>query len=504
MKPLIRPLIAAAIVLTAFLAPVPEAQAAIGAATRELQNSFISVAKELKPAVVNIRVERSEGNPDVQYMDPFGGEEGPFGDFFRKFFKEHPNMPKGKRFKGPKSPFKSEGAGSGVLFDANGTILTNNHVVKGASKITVKLSDNREFKAKVIGQDPQTDLAVIRIEAPAGLSVAKFADSDKVEVGQFAMAIGNPMGLEQTVTVGVVSAVGRSGIGASPIEDFIQTDAGINPGNSGGPLVNLDGEVIGINTLIFTAPGAGIGFAIPSNLARRVAEQISTKGSVERPYVGITMAPITPELAEHYNLADKTGTVIMEVNKETPGGKAGLQQMDLIRSIDGKPMSSSNDVQKYVLSKNVGDTLDFKVLRGSEEKSIPVKLERMPKSFGLRNAEDMAGDNDDKAADEEEKPHEKLGFSFQKLTPDLRKALGADDGKQGVVVTDVDDGSAAEEGGLLEKDIITQVNNQTVVDELTLRKALKAGNPAKKSSVFVVIRDGSPLFLVIPEEAAKK
>ena len=504
MKRLFYPILTTILIVVALLGNAPAAQAAIGPATRELQNSFVSVAKELKPSVVHLRVERSENHPDIQGFNPFGDEDGPFGDFFRKFFKEHPNMPKGKKFRVPRSPFKSEGAGSGVILDANGTILTNNHVVKGATKITVKLADSREFKAKVIGQDPQTDLAVIRIEAPTGLTVAKFADSDKVEVGQFAMAIGNPMGLEQTVTVGVVSAVGRSGLGASPIEDFIQTDAGINPGNSGGPLVNLDGEVIGINTLIFTAPGAGIGFAIPSNLARRVAEQIITKGSVERPYVGITMSPITPELADHYNLSDKSGTVIMEVNKDTPAGKAGLMQMDLIRSIDGKPMTSSNDVQKYVLSKNVGDILNFKVLRGSEEKTVPVKLERMPKSFGLRDAEDMVENPEEQPRAEEEKPHEKLGFSFQKLTPDLRKALGIEDGKQGVIVTEVEEGSPAEEGGLLEKDVITQVNNRPVTDELSLRQALKAGNAAKKSSVFVVIRDGSPLFLVIPEETAKK
>ncbi|MBF0546648.1 MAG: Do family serine endopeptidase [Candidatus Riflebacteria bacterium] len=474
-------------------------------AARELQNNFISVAKELKPSVVNIRVEKSEeGNGNAQlFGTPFDQlpDGSPFDDLIKKFFKEYP---KGKRFKSPKSPFKSEAAGSGVILDSKGIILTNNHVVKGATNIMVKLSDGKELKAKVVGKDPQSDLAIIKVEPTSPLQAAKFADSDKVEVGQWAIAIGNPMGLEQTVTIGVVSAVGRSGIGASPIEDFIQTDAGINPGNSGGPLVDLDGNVIGINTLIYAAPGAGIGFAIPSNIAKRVANQISEKGSVERPYMGITMAPITPELAEHFNLPDKNGTVIMELNPNTPAEKAGLKQMDIIRGVDGHEMATSNEVQKYVLNKNVGETINLKILRNGTEKEIPVKLERMPKSFGLRDPEDVEETEESKGGEKEIPPKEKLGFSFKSITPELKKSLKIDKEKQGLVVTEIEENSPAEKGGLIEQDVITQVNGQAVSDEDSLKKALRAGNPTKKSSVFVVLREGTPMFLVIPEKTDEK
>ncbi|MBF0407175.1 MAG: Do family serine endopeptidase [Candidatus Riflebacteria bacterium] len=473
-------------------------------AARDIQKSFIDVAKSLKPSVVNIRVERSEQDSgSMQFNgDPFSAPEGtPFGDLFKKFFKEAPNS-KGKKFKMPQSPFKSEAAGSGVVVDPKGIILTNNHVVKGASNITVKLSDGRELKATIVGRDPQTDLAVIKVESKTPLQAASFADSEKVEVGQWAIAIGNPMGLEQTVTVGVVSAVGRSGIGASPIEDFIQTDAGINPGNSGGPLVDLDGNVIGINTLIFAAPGAGIGFSIPSNMAKRVSTQITETGSVERPYIGITMAPVTPELAEHFGLPDKKGTVIMEINPDTPAAKAGLKQMDIIKSIDGKELNNSNEVQKYVLSKAVGVQIKVKILRNGSEKEIPVKLEKMPKSFGLRDSDDI----EESAAetpegDESANSPKKLGFSFKPLTPEMKKKLRIDEEKNGLLVTEVESGSPAEKGGLLEQDVITQVNGETVKDEESLKNALNSGDSKKKSSVFVVIREGSPLFIVVPENS---
>ncbi|MBF0501149.1 MAG: Do family serine endopeptidase [Candidatus Riflebacteria bacterium] len=469
-------------------------------AAREMQNAFIVVARELRPSVVNIRVERSESAQEGPSMDLFGApEDSPFGDFFNKFFKEHPGK---HHFKTPHSPFKSEGAGSGVIFDEKGTILTNNHVVKGATTITVKLQDGRELKAKVVGQDPQSDLAVVRVESPTPLPAAKFADSDGVQVGEWAIAIGSPMGLEQTVTVGVVSAVGRSGLGASPIEDFIQTDAGINPGNSGGPLVDIDGNVMGINTLIFNAPGAGIGFAIPSNMCKRVAAQIVSSGSVERPYVGITMSAVTPELAEHYSLPDKNGTVVMEVSPNTPASKAGLQQMDIIRSIDDKPMNSSNDVQKLVLSHKVDDVLQLKILRAGAEKTLAVKLERMPRTFGLKDPEDLAETPKAKEKADEPEPQEKLGFVYKKLTPEVCKSMRLEESIKGLLVTEIEEGSSADRGGLQESDVITQVNNQPVSDEASLKTALKAGNTTKKSSVFVVMREGSPMFLVIPEEAA--
>lgn len=470
------------------------------AAAKELQNCFINIAKTLKPSVVNIRVERNDNQTSIKWLDPYNNspDESPFDDLFKKFFKQSPNQKKhGKPSPIPKGPqYKSEAAGSGVIFDTKGTILTNNHVVKGASKITVKLSDGREFQAKVVGKDPQSDLAIVKIEATTPLQPAKFANSDNVQVGEWCMAIGNPMGLEQTITVGVVSAVGRSGLGASPIEDFIQTDAGINPGNSGGPLVDLEGNVIGINTLIFAAPGAGIGFAIPSSMANRVATQIVSQGSVERPYIGITMQGITAELAEHFSLKDKNGAVVMELSPEAPAAKAGLQQMDIIRSVDGQNMVSTSDVQKFVLGKKIGDIIQVKILRNGSEKVIPIKLEKMPKTFGLNDPEDLI---EEKQPEKEIASNKKLGFSYQQLTPELAKSLDLEK-KKGLLVSEIEENSSAEKGGLQVQDLITQVNGQQITDEASLLSAIKSGESSKKSAVFVVIREGSPMFLVIPNE----
>lgn len=479
------------------------ASAEPGQAARELQMAFTTVARTLKPSVVNIRVERTEGGLRGQGSgkeDEEQLQDTPFEDLFRDFFK---NMPRGRNF-GPKAPFKSEAAGSGVIFDSKGTILTNNHVVKGASSITVKFHDGKEAKAVMIGQDPQSDLAVIRVDVDYPLQAAPLADSDKVEVGQWCMAIGSPLGLEQSVTVGVVSALGRSGIGATAIEDFIQTDASINPGNSGGPLVDLDGRVIGINTLIFTAPGSGIGFAIPSNMAGRVASQIVEKGSVERPYIGISMQAVTPELAEHFSLTDKNGAVVMEVNPNTPSAKAGLQQMDIIRAIDGKEVKATNDVQKYILGRQVGDTVIFDILRNGEKKTVKILLERMPRTFGLRDPEDMMHQEEKaEGKNEAERPYMSLGFTFKILTPDVATAMRLER-KSGLVVMEVREGTPSYEAGLQPRDVITQVNGKSVTDEDSLVAALKTPSGAKKSSVFVVLRDGTPLFLVVSAESEKK
>ncbi|NLI75483.1 MAG: PDZ domain-containing protein [Candidatus Riflebacteria bacterium] len=472
--------------------------AQVPASVKEMQDTFIRVAKTLKPSVVNIRVERVGRQGGFPGFNPDDEDEGdgqggtPYDDFFRHFFKQ---MPRGRRFPAP--PFKAEAAGSGVVFDAKGIILTNNHVVKGATSIFVKFADGTELKAEIIGQDPQSDLAVIRVDSPKPLTPARFGDSEKVEVGQWCIAVGNPMGLEQTVTVGVVSAVGRSGIGASPIEDFIQTDASINPGNSGGPLVDLEGNVIGINTLIFTAPGSGIGFAIPSGMASRVAQQIVDHGAVERPFIGISMQPLSRELADHFNLKDKDGAVVMDLVPDGPAAKAGLRQMDIIRSIDGKAMGSTNDVQKYVLGRTIGEKIAIKVLRNGSEKELEVKLEKMPRTYGLRNPEDLAGETAKPPRAGTAGVLKKWGFSVQGLTPELAKELGIDR-KDGLVVTDVQAGTPAAQGGLEAEDLITQVNGVPVKDEATLIEALAKGSSGKKTAVFVVVRDGNPMFLVVP------
>lgn len=452
-----------------------------------LQKAFIDVAKRLKPSVVNIRVEKTSENK-IRWSTPDGDAEGGVEEFFKKFFKAP-----GFKMPAPEE-FKTQAAGSGVIIDADGTILTNNHVVKGASTITVKLNDETEVPASIVGQDPQTDLAVIRIETKQPLVAATFADSDKVEVGQWCIAVGNPLGLEQTVTVGVVSALGRSGIGATAIEDFIQTDASINPGNSGGPLVDLNGRVIGINTLIFNAPGSGIGFAIPSSMASRIARQIIKSGKVQRPYLGITMQPVTKELALHYDLKDREGAVVIQLAEGSPAQKAGLKPMDIIRSIDGKKMKNTNDVQKYVLAKEIGSKIELELLRDGGKKNLSIKLERMPDTYGLAANEVIKSPG----ATGETGEVEKLGFKVEQLNEETAKNFGVSV-SEGILVSSVKSGSPADKGGLMTGDVITQVNSKDVRTEKELIEAIRSGS-RKNSSVFVVNRGGSPMFLVISKD----
>lgn len=489
-RKLFPPLLAVALL---FLGIAGETAFAANAA-KELQDNFISVAVTLKPSVVNIRVEKTEEQPGFRSnsLPNEEGEGNSLGDFLQKFFQ----TPQGRRFRMPRNNFKTQGAGSGVVFNEDGHILTNNHVIKGASKITVKLSDGQELEGKVVGQDPQSDLAVVKVNASRKLTPARFADSNAIQPGQWCMAIGNPFGLEQSVTVGVVSALGRSGLGAAAFEDFIQTDASINPGNSGGPLVDLEGQVIGINTLIFAAPGSGIGFAIPSSMAKRIATQIISTGAVERPFIGISMREITPDLAEHYSLKDRNGAVVLDIRPDTPAAKAGLKQMDIIREIDGQGIPTTADVQKYVFSRNIGDTIKVKILRNGQDLEIPIKLEKMPKSYGLREGEDLADNSETAIAPESVNV---WGFKVQSLTPEAAKKLGADPQGKGLVVTEVRADSAADKGGLMENDIITQANGEPVSEPAGLEKALKTLPEGKKSSVIVVQREGNPLFLVLPD-----
>lgn len=451
-----------------------------------LQQAFIDVASRLKASVVNIRVEKQSPSSSIRWSAP-NGNSG-VEEFFRKFFKA-------PGFKMPEPDLKTQAAGSGVIIDAKGIILTNNHVINNASKIVVKLQDDTELEAEILGQDPQTDLAVIKVEPDKPLKPAVFADSEKVQVGQWCLAIGDPLGLEQTVTAGVVSALGRSGLGASTIEDFIQTDASINPGNSGGPLVDLNGKVIGINTLIFNAPGSGIGFAIPSSMASKIARQIITSGKVQRPYLGITMQPVTNELSRHFDLEDRYGAVVIQVVEDSPADKGGLKTMDIIRTINGKQMKDTNDVQKYVLNQEIGDNLNLGILRDGEKKTLKVKLERMPDSYGLASKNLI--EKNDKEADPKNQ-FEKLGFRVQKLNGDLSESMGLKN-EIGLVVTSIRNNSPADEGGLMTGDVIKQVNGKDIEDEKDLLTALKKG-ARKKSSVFVVQRSGSPLFLVISHQ----
>lgn len=456
-------------------------------AAMSMQQAFVDVARALKPSVVNIQVEKTVSG-GIRWSDPNGGQDGDIEEFFKHFFR-------GPQRFSPEE-FKTQGAGSGLIINSDGTILTNNHVVKDSSKLKVKLHDGSELDAEIIGQDPQTDLAVIRVKSEKTLQAAEFADSDEVEAGQWCIAVGNPLGLEQTVTVGVVSAVGRSGIGATAIEDFIQTDASINPGNSGGPLVNLKGKVIGINTLIFNAPGSGIGFAIPSKMASRIASQIASGGRVQRPYIGISMQAVSEELAGHFGLKDRDGAVVMQVADGGPAAKSGIRAMDIIRKIDGKAMKSTNDVQKYILGREVGVEVDIELLRNGKTENIRVSLEQMPDTYGLSVAESVPVPPGSKGRDGKT---EEFGFSLQKLTPEMARSLGVE-GSEGLAVTNVRRGSSADKAGLKPGDVVTQINGVEVKDQKDAEVALSEGKK-NNSSVFLINRSGSPMFLVIQLES---
>ncbi|MGB9627589.1 MAG: Do family serine endopeptidase [Thermodesulfobacteriota bacterium] len=341
---------------------------------KSLGQAFVEVAKEVQPSVVNITAEKTIA---LQPWDQFGPDffrGSPFEEFFRGFGYRSPEG--GKEYR-----YKQRSGGSGVIVDKEGYILTNNHVIEGADKVKVRLNDGREFMATLKGQDSRTDLAVLHIQAK-DLPVAKLGDSDKLEVGEWAIAIGSPFGLEHTVTVGVISAKGRSGLGTGTYEDFIQTDASINPGNSGGPLINIDGEVIGINAMIIQ-PGTGIGFAIPINMAKQILNDLIKKGKVVRPWLGISAQDLTPELAEHFKVKEKEGVLISQVYPGTGAEKAGLLSGDIIKSVDDKPIKNVGELVKEIQKKKVGEKVKLSIIREGKPLTIEVTTMTLPEKAEL-------------------------------------------------------------------------------------------------------------------------
>jgi Do/DeqQ family serine protease len=330
-----------------------------------LQAAFVTVAERVRPAVVNIgtvQVARGSRRPIVPNPvpdDPF------FKDFFDQFF--------GRGGPGRREEFQQPALGSGVIIDKRGYVLTNFHVIKGADGVTVKLSNKDEFRGRIVGTDPKTDLAVVKFDANEGLRVATLGNSDALRVGEWAIAIGNPFGLDQTVTVGVVSATGRADVGIATYENFIQTDASINPGNSGGPLVNLRGEVIGINTAI-VATGQGIGFAIPANMAKRVTSQLIDRGRVTRGWIGVSMQPLTQELAQSLGLPDTHGTIVARVYPDSPAAAAGLAQNDVILTFDGTTVDDYHHLQRLSSEAEVGKTVKIEILRSQKRQTVNLKV----------------------------------------------------------------------------------------------------------------------------------
>ena len=440
--------------------------------------TFVEIAKAVKPAVVNIYASKSSGRGE----GPHGG--GLDDPLFRKFFGDEFF----RRFEQQPKDRKERGLGSGVIVESNGLIITNNHVVGKADEIRVTLSDKREFKAKLIGTDPKTDVAVVQIDA-TGLPTVAWADSDQLEVGEFVLAVGNPFGLTQTVTLGIVSALGRAA-GIAEYEDFIQTDAAINPGNSGGALVNVRGELVGINTAIFSQSGGnmGIGFAVPSNMARSIMGQLVQTGKVVRGWLGVSIQDLTPELASQFGVSETKGVLISDVMDDTPAKKAGFERADVIIEYDGKPMDSSAHLRNAVAQTPVGKKVAVKILRDKQPKTIELTIAEQPKSM-TRSGEEDAGDS--------ATPTGVLsGLDVRELTEELTSRYGLKSGERGVVIVRVKPGSSAEELGVREGDMIMEINRQAVTSVKAYERM--AGKLPKDQSVLLLLkRQGRTIYLTL-------
>jgi len=437
---------------------------------RSLGQAFVDVAKKVQPSVVNVTTEKTiTMKPWDRYGEDFF-KGSPFEDFFKGFGIT-------PREKGKEYRHKQRSGGSGVIVDKEGYILTNNHVVEGADKVKVRLNDGREFTATVKGQDSRTDLAVLHIKAK-DLPVAALGDSDKLEVGEWAIAIGSPFGLEHTVTVGVISAKGRSGLGTGTYEDFIQTDASINPGNSGGPLINIDGEVVGINAMIIQ-PGTGIGFAIPVNMAKQILNDLIKQGKVVRPWLGISIQDLTPEIVEQFQVKEKEGVIVAQIHQGTGAEKAGLASGDIIKSVDDKTIKNANELIKEIQKKKVGQKIKLGVVREGKPMTIEVTTSAMP---------------DKPEAMKEKESEEKLGARVQELTPQLAARYRvSNEIKRGVVVIGVEEGSPADELGLQEGDVILEINRKKIETTKDFEKAIKDIN-LEKGIVFRLHRRGNSFY----------
>jgi len=440
--------------------------------------NFVEIAKTVKPAVVNIAATRSGKSGDGPHGSPFDDP------FFRKFF--------GDEFfkrEAPQRDRKERGQGSGVIVDPNGIIITNNHVVNKADEIRVFLSDKREFKAKLIGTDAKTDIAVVKIEA-TGLTTVPFADSDQLEVGEFVLAVGSPFGLTQSVTMGIVSAVGRASMGIAEYEDFIQTDAAINPGNSGGALVNVRGELVGINTAIFSQSGGnmGIGFAVPSNLSRSIMDQLIRTGKVVRGWLGVAIQELTPELAAQFGIADTKGVLVSDVMDESPAKKAGFERADIIVEYDGKPMDSPTHLRNAVAQTPIGRKVSVKLIRDKKPKTLELTIAEQPKSLAQSGAEESG---------ESASPAGVLSdLDVRELNEELAGRYGLKPSERGLVITRVKPGSPAEEAGVREGDMVLEVNRKAVGSIKAYERA--ASGLAKDQAVLLLLkRKGQAIYLTL-------
>ena len=463
-------------------AAAPNSSAAITTSATPSSNGFADVAKAVTPAVVNIttvmadKVADGRSTPEAlrdRMEEFFGGPGQPFG-------------PRG--FHGPQGPgeprgHRGGGLGSGVIVSSDGYVLTNSHVIDGAREITVTLPDKREFNGTIVGTDPKTDLAVVKIDGQ-NLPTVMWGDASTLQVGEYVLAVGNPFGLNSTVTLGIVSAVGRGRMGITQYEDFIQTDAAINPGNSGGALVNTKGELVGINTAIYSQTGGyqGVGFAVPTTMSKPIYESLVKDGKVVRGYLGVGIQDLTQDLAKSFGLTNTNGALVSDVGDDSPAGHAGLKQGDIITTYQGLPVGDAVALQRQVTKTAVGSTVTVRVIRDGHEKDLTVTIGEQPETTKIAKAE--TGETDYAFA----------GVAVQDLDRDTAKELGVKGKVQGVVVTAVEPDSGAEKAGVMRGDVIREINRQPVKsmkDFEMVSSGLKKG----ENVLILIDRRGNALFL---------
>ncbi len=460
---------------TSYASNVPS-PTAMPAAVGPPANGFTEVAKQVTPAVVNITTVMTE-----KISDGFS-----VPDELRDRMEEFFGKPFGPRERGPSDPFEQRGPrrgqGSGVIISSDGYILTNNHVIAKAREVNVTLPDKHEFKGKIVGTDQKTDLAVVKVDAQ-GLPAVRWGDASQLQVGEYVLAVGNPFGLNSTVTLGIVSAVGRGHMGITQYEDFIQTDAAINPGNSGGALVNTKGELVGINTAIFSQTGGyqGVGFAVSTTMARPIYENLVSIGKVVRGYLGIGIQDLNQDLAKSFNIKDSKGALISDVKEESPAEQAGLKQGDVIIQYDGIPVEDGVALQRLVTRTSVGTTVPLKVIRDGQERKMTVRIGEQPDEAKVAKVEKAEADT------------ALSGLAVEDLDQETAKELGLH-GKGGVVVTRVAPDSGAEKAGLMPGDVIREINRRLIKSVKDFEKV--SSDVKKGGNVLILVnRRGNSLFL---------